>query len=103
MYADSGTRGREMQAHERQTALDEARQGDVPALGRLLESFRPYLRAIVGGLRDGRVEGRVDDSDLIQDALLESHRAFAGFRGTTVAELAVWLRRIAVRTTGHTQ
>jgi RNA polymerase sigma-70 factor (ECF subfamily) len=34
---------------------------------------------------------------LIQDALLEAHRSFAGFRGSTVAELVVWLRRVALR------
>ena len=38
----------------------------------------------------------------MQDALLEAHRSFGTFRGTTVAELVVWLRQIAVRSAGHT-
>jgi RNA polymerase sigma-70 factor (ECF subfamily) len=63
-----------------------------------LESFRPYVGVIVHALRDRRLQGRVDDSDLIQDSFLEAQRSFADFRGHSVAELAVWLRCIVVRT-----
>lgn len=90
-----------MDAHERQAALEHARQGDAQALGRLLDSLRSYVRVLVRALYDGRLPAPVDDSDLIQDALLEAHRSFAGFRGTTVAEFVVWLRRIALRTAGR--
>jgi RNA polymerase sigma-70 factor (ECF subfamily) len=90
-----------MEIRERQTALDRARQGSVQDLGLVLESFRPYVRAIVHARLDGRLQSQFDDSDLIQDALLEAHRSFAGFRGATVAELAVWLRQIAVRSAGR--
>jgi len=90
-----------MEAHQRQAALDRARQGDSDALGELLQSFRPYVRSVVRLVRDTRLQGRVDDSDLIQDALLEAHRSFVDFRGTTVAELAVWLRRVALRSAQH--
>ncbi len=86
----------------RQTAIARARQGDSQALGELLESYRPYVRVIVHALRDKRLQGRVDDSDLIQDAFLEAQRSFADFRGSCVAELAVWLRRIVVRTSQRT-
>jgi RNA polymerase sigma-70 factor (ECF subfamily) len=91
-----------MNANERQAALEQARQGDAQARGKLLESFRPYVRVLVHALRDARLKARLDDSDMIQDALLEAHRSFAGFRGTTVAELAVWLRRIVIRSAGRT-
>jgi RNA polymerase sigma-70 factor (ECF subfamily) len=90
-----------MNVRERQTALARAREGDDSALGQLLESFRPYVRVIVRALRDGQVAARLDDSDLIQEAMLEANRAFANFRGQTVAELAVWLRRVAVRSAGR--
>ncbi|HKB36908.1 MAG TPA: sigma-70 family RNA polymerase sigma factor [Gemmataceae bacterium] len=90
-----------MEAHERQAALDRAREGDSHALGVLLESFRPYVRRLVQPFQQGQVKGRIDDSDLIQDALLEVHRSFATFHGTTVAELAVWLRCIVLRTAGR--
>lgn len=91
-----------MNSGERQATLERARLGDAAALGRLLESYRPYIRIIVRAFRDHRLQARVDDSDLIQDALLEAHRSFAGFRGTTVAELTSWLRKIVRRTVGHT-
>jgi RNA polymerase sigma-70 factor (ECF subfamily) len=90
-----------MDAHARQAALDRARAGEVRALGDLLKSFRPYLRAIVRAVADGRLPARLDDSDLVQDALLEIQGAFAQFRGQTVAEFAVWLRTIAVRSAQH--
>jgi RNA polymerase sigma-70 factor (ECF subfamily) len=91
-----------MDPGERLAALECARAGDAQSLGKLLESFRPYLHMIVRGLHDPRVQARVDDSDFVQDALLEAHRSFPSFRGTTVAELAAWLRQIAVRTAGRT-
>src|SRR5262245_22874684 len=91
-----------MTADERQTALQLAQQGDVQALGKLLESFRPYVRLIVRALRGRRLQARLDDSDLIQDALLEVHRHFARFDGSTVAEFTAWLRPIVLRAAGHT-
>jgi RNA polymerase sigma-70 factor (ECF subfamily) len=91
-----------MTADEQQTALDRARAGDREALGRLLDSYRPYVRLLVRSLRRGRVPGRLDDSDLIQDALLAVHRSFDGFHGGTVAEFTAWLRAVVLRAAGHT-
>jgi RNA polymerase sigma-70 factor (ECF subfamily) len=85
-----------MDAREQQAALGRARQGDAEARGQLLESFRPYLRFMARTLRDGRLQGRLDDSDLVQDALLEAHRNFDSFRGGCVAELTAWMRQIAL-------
>src|SRR5689334_2667118 len=90
-----------MNAGEQQTALARARLGDSRALGQLLESFRPYVRCLVRALGGERLQPRLGESDLIQDALLEAHRSFGQFRGGTVAELTAWLRRIVVRTAGH--
>jgi RNA polymerase sigma-70 factor (ECF subfamily) len=87
---------------DQQDALTCALQGDDRARGALLESFRPYVRLLVSALRKGRAPGRLDDSDLIQDALFEAHRQFAQFRGSTVAELAAWLRPVVLRAAGHT-
>jgi RNA polymerase sigma-70 factor (ECF subfamily) len=90
-----------MNAGEQQTALARARLGDSRALGQLLESFRPYVRCLVRALGGERLQPRLGESDLIQDALLEAHRSFGEFRGNTVAELTAWLRRIVLRTAGH--
>jgi RNA polymerase sigma-70 factor, ECF subfamily len=90
-----------MGPRERQHALEQARRGDGEALGRLLLSFRPYVRAVVHAFWDERLRPRVEDADLIQDAFLEAQKSFAAFQGTSVAELVVWLRQIVVRSTGH--
>jgi RNA polymerase sigma-70 factor (ECF subfamily) len=91
-----------MDGRARQAALERALQGDAQALGELLESFRPYVAVILHSFRDERLQARVDNSDLIQDAFLEAHRSFAAFRGQTVGELVMWLRRIVLRSAGHT-
>jgi RNA polymerase sigma-70 factor (ECF subfamily) len=86
---------------EQQTALNCALGGDREALGRLLESLRPYFRVLLRGLQKGQAAGRVEDSDLVQDILLQALRQFGTFRGRTMAELTAWLRPIALRTGGH--
>ncbi len=90
-----------MTRDERQLALEHARAGDSAALGSLLDSFRPYLAAIARARRAGLLQGKISESDLIQDALLDAHRNFADFRGSTVEEFAGWLRQIVVNATGH--
>jgi RNA polymerase sigma-70 factor (ECF subfamily) len=91
-----------MNARERQNTLESARGGDAAAWGMLLEAYRPYVRVLVRALCGGRLQVRVDDSDLVQEALLEAHRNFSAFRGTTVAELTAWLRQIVLRKAAHT-
>jgi RNA polymerase sigma-70 factor (ECF subfamily) len=78
--------------------IQQARQGDGRALDQLMRRIRPYVRVIVRAIRGGRLTARLDDSDLIQDALLEAARSFPTFRGGSTAEFIVWLRRVARRT-----
>src|SRR5262249_169855 len=86
---------------DRQALLDRARRDDLPALGELLQAYRPYIRVIARAARQGFAPARLDDSALIQDTLLLAHRAFGPFRGATVAEFAGWLRQLTLRTVGH--
>src|SRR5262245_60622000 len=86
---------------QRQRWLEQAREGDAEALGLLLDSLRPYIRLLVRTLRDPQLQARLGESDLIQDALLEIHRSFARFNGTSIGELIAWLRPIVLRTTAH--
>jgi RNA polymerase sigma-70 factor, ECF subfamily len=88
---------------QRQTWLDQARLGMASALGALLESYRPYVKVLVRGIRDRRLSRQLDDSDLIQDAFLEAQRGFAGFQGVTLAEWTAWLRTVVLRAAGKTQ
>jgi RNA polymerase sigma-70 factor (ECF subfamily) len=74
-----------------------ARAGDQTALGRLLERYRNYL-GMLARLQIGRhLQGKMDASDLVQEAFLEAYRNFGGFRGTTEGELNGWLRQILAR------
>jgi len=91
-----------MRAAEQQVELDRACKGDREALGRLLDSYRPYIRFLVRALRRGRAPGRIDDSDLIQDALVEVQRFFPRFTGKTTAEFTSWLRPLVMRSASHT-
>jgi RNA polymerase sigma-70 factor, ECF subfamily len=74
--------------------LHDARRGAADALGRLLERYREYLRLLARLQLDRRVQSKVDASDLVQESLLEAHRDFPNFRGTTEGELVGWLRQV---------
>jgi RNA polymerase sigma-70 factor (ECF subfamily) len=46
----------------------------------------------------GRLQGKLDPSDLVQQTLLQAYQALEQFRGQTTAEFAAWLRQILART-----
>ena len=69
-------------------------------MGRLLELYRNYL-GLLARLEIGRrLQGKPDDSDLVQETFLQAHRHFVQFRGTTEAELTAWLRQILADVVG---
>jgi RNA polymerase sigma-70 factor (ECF subfamily) len=74
--------------------LRRAREGDTPALGQLLESYRAYLVVLARIQVGRRLQGKVDASDVVQEAFLGAHRDFPQFRGSTERELLGWLRGI---------
>jgi RNA polymerase sigma-70 factor (ECF subfamily) len=74
--------------------LERARGVAAAARGRLLEAYRGYLRLLARLQLGRRLRGKVDPSDLVQEAFLEAHRDFAAFHGSTPAELRAWLRRV---------
>lgn len=77
--------------------LERARAGDAPTRGRLLDSYRNYLRLLARTQMGQGLHACLEPSDLVQETLLEADRDFAGFAGGTEKELLVWLRRILVR------
>lgn len=74
--------------------LSQAQSGDGAALERLLARSRKYLSILARSQIGQRLQGKADASDLVQETLLEVHRHFERFRGTTEAEFAAWLRSI---------
>jgi RNA polymerase sigma-70 factor (ECF subfamily) len=74
--------------------LTLARAGSESARGQLLEQYRNYLTLLARLQIGRRLQGKVDEADLVQETFLEAHRQFARFRGDSEAELAAWLRTI---------
>ncbi len=79
-----------------QVLLERAKSGSGADVGHLLSLYSQYLKSLAQKQLDRRVRQRVSPSDLVQDTLLEAHRDFPNFRGSTTAELVAWLRRILI-------
>jgi RNA polymerase sigma-70 factor (ECF subfamily) len=62
-----------------------------------LENHRAYLALLARARLGGVLRGRIDASELVQQALLVAHREADQFRGSGSGELAAWLGRILDR------
>src|SRR6266511_4302451 len=74
--------------------LRQALAGDGQALGQALELHRAHLYLMARFQIGRRLQGKVDASDVVQEAFLGACRDFRSFRGTTEKEFAGWLRGI---------
>jgi RNA polymerase sigma-70 factor, ECF subfamily len=74
--------------------LTAARAGRGDGLGRLLQLHWNYLKLLASTQLDEHLRTRLDPSDVVQETLLDAHRDFGEFCGTTEAEFLAWLRRI---------
>ncbi len=63
-----------------------------------MEQYRNYLYLLARLGLGSRLRGKLDASDVVQEALLQAHRKAAQFRGQTEAERVAWLRRILATT-----
>jgi len=68
--------------------------GKALCLGQYLETNRTSFSSRARQQLGGRLQGKVDAEDLVQETFLEAHRKWRLFRGTTEAELCAWLGRI---------
>lgn len=75
--------------------IRDARAGDDAARQRLFEAGRSYLAVAAGFHLQPRLRAKVDVSDIVQESLLDAHRGFDRFAGSTTGEWLAWLKRIA--------
>jgi len=75
--------------------LDQARQGDVAAVDRLLALHREPLRRMIALRLDPALAGRLDASDVVQDVLLEASRRLNDYLHDPAMPFPLWLRHIA--------
>ena len=59
-----------------------------------LERFRHYLSLLARAELGPKYRAKLDASDIVQQTLLDAHKKFDQFAGSTSAELAAWLRQI---------
>jgi RNA polymerase sigma-70 factor (ECF subfamily) len=74
--------------------VERARGGDEAALARLFAVHRDRLRRMVQLRLDHRLQGRVDPSDVLQEAYLDASTKFRDYQGTPDLPLFIWLRLV---------
>jgi RNA polymerase sigma-70 factor (ECF subfamily) len=72
--------------------LRRAGEGDTAALGELLEGHRKRLRRMVRLRLDPRLQGRIDPSDVIQEAFLDAAQRLADYLRDPRMPFFLWLR-----------
>jgi RNA polymerase sigma-70 factor, ECF subfamily len=80
---------------ETRKLLDQAQQGEVEAVERLLTVHREPLRRMINLRLDPALAARVDASDIVQDVLLEAHRRLSDYLRNPIMPFHLWLRHIA--------
>ena len=79
-----------------QELLRRALDGDEPALAALFDGSRDRLRKMIRLRLDRRLSGRVDTSDVLQDAYLDVRRRIAEYaRDPSTMPFHLWLRLVA--------
>lgn len=74
--------------------LRQAADGDQPALAALFDHYRKRLRQMVRLRLDRRLRGRVDPSDVLQEAYLDMARQLPGYFEQEDMSFFLWLRLV---------
>jgi RNA polymerase sigma-70 factor (ECF subfamily) len=80
---------------ETEKLIEQAVRGDQQSLGELLARHRERLRRMVALRLDRRLQGRVDPSDIIQEACLDAARRLPEYRQNPTMPFFLWLRLLA--------
>lgn len=74
--------------------LQRAAQGEARALEELLSRYRDRLKRMVHLRLSRRLQGRIDDSDVLQEAFLDISRKLADYAQQPALPLYLWLRHM---------
>jgi len=69
---------------------------DVDAFGRLLDRYRPMLRAMAMELHDPRLQPKLDVSDIVQETCQDAIEGFAKLQARDSRPFLQWLRVLLV-------
>src|SRR5215472_16115068 len=76
--------------------LERALAGDETALAALFDGYRERLRRMIHLRMDRRLSGRIDSSDVLQEAYLDVRKRLSEYRRDPAAmPFHLWLRLIA--------
>lgn len=79
---------------EVEALIERARNGDEAALAELFERYRSRLRRMVDMRMDRRLRGRIDASDVLQDAYLNLSTKLEGYSRRDELPFFLWLRLV---------
>lgn len=77
---------------EVQKLLEQAQRGDQTAWGTLLDRHRDWLRRMVDLRMDRKLQGRIDASDVIQEAYIEANERLPEYLQNRDMPFRLWLR-----------
>src|SRR5262245_43293271 len=85
-----------MESNSEQTValIERARAGDKEALNELFSRYRDRLRRMVDMRLDSRLQGRIDASDVVQDAYVDAAKRLPEYLGDPKLPLFLWLRLV---------
>jgi RNA polymerase sigma-70 factor, ECF subfamily len=86
-----------MVADSTSALINRARDHDPTAIGELLNKYRDRLHRFVDIRMDDRLRGRVDPSDVIQEATLAASRQMPDYFQHAELPFYIWLRLIAAQ------
>jgi RNA polymerase sigma-70 factor (ECF subfamily) len=75
--------------------VEQAAAGDQVAWAALIARHRDRLKRMIAVRMDHRLQGRIDPSDVIQEACLVASRQFASYAADPSMPFYLWLRWIA--------
>ena len=83
------------EAEKTHELLEDVRQGNPDAIGRLLQRHRDALRRMVDMRLDRKIRQRVDASDIVQEVMVEANRRLQTYLENPVMPFHLWLRQMA--------